>query len=211
MSWFVDPAWSTLAAWFEAIGTIGAVLVALFYQPLINWWKRPIIKIEFKNDEPYCRIADLMVHKNMDNIPVLFKTYFIRLKIVNTGRSTAKKCKGKITNIKHSEKNEVFTPFDPLVLKWVGHQPGSIDLNKDEYEFLNLLYVIKNNPKQINLHAEDTTPRGINLNPPMDNYNIEVVVYGENFSSEKILFKFISGPEFFNVKLEKAKSTLQAF
>lgn len=42
-----------IPAWLTAIGTIGAVLVALFLKPIKNRKNRPIIHIDFKKSTPY--------------------------------------------------------------------------------------------------------------------------------------------------------------
>jgi hypothetical protein len=73
---------------FVAIGTLGAVVVALF----LGLFQKPTLKIEFEQKEPYCRktIFRLGAHEG------LFSRYWIRIKVTNEGRKVAKKCQGKL-------------------------------------------------------------------------------------------------------------------
>ena len=66
-----------------AIGTFGMALL-LFYIEIIKPWRRkPKIKIEFRQEEPYCKEVPLA---NLQNIP----SYWMRIKVENIGKQIAK-------------------------------------------------------------------------------------------------------------------------
>lgn len=73
-----------LPEWLTAIGTISAVLVALFLKPLINWWKRPQIRISYQNEPPFYEERD-----NDANSSSVNKKLVIRVCITNSGKYTA--------------------------------------------------------------------------------------------------------------------------
>lgn len=43
-----------MSTWFSALGTIGAVIVALFQESIKNRLYRPILRFSIKNEEPWC-------------------------------------------------------------------------------------------------------------------------------------------------------------
>jgi hypothetical protein len=43
-----------MSSWFAALGTIGAVIVALFQESIKRWFYKPILKLSVKNKEPWC-------------------------------------------------------------------------------------------------------------------------------------------------------------
>jgi hypothetical protein len=65
------------ATWLSAIGTLGAVLIALFLQPGLRWWRRPVVVLE-PNVSPFA------VGGSTPGIRV-----YVRLLVRNTGRGPA--------------------------------------------------------------------------------------------------------------------------
>lgn len=45
---------TTVVDWLIALGTIGAVIVALFKDSVLRYWRRPILNVEMSNENPYC-------------------------------------------------------------------------------------------------------------------------------------------------------------
>lgn len=74
-----------LPDWLTAIGTLGAVLVALFWNPIRKWWNRPQINISIANEEPFVEI----VSKDSINSSSVDKNMVIRVCITNKGKYTA--------------------------------------------------------------------------------------------------------------------------
>ena len=69
--------------WLTAIGTVGAVLVALFYKPLLSWWNRPKIKIQYKDTPPF---RDEIEDSSSSSTPT--KRMVIRVCVTNSGKYT---------------------------------------------------------------------------------------------------------------------------
>lgn len=190
--------WYTNPSWWEAIGTVGATLMALFHTNLrryLEFKKRPIIEISCGNKEPYCRPAIV------DSVGSI--GYFIRLKVENKGKSIAKNCEGKLNNIYEPVTKILHIPFDPVVLNWVGHNKGPININSGEYEYLDLLIIFEKNITNIHIAVEDTTPRGISIHPEMKDWILDVCIFGENVEPVFKSYKFIKADKFDDVKIEE--------
>jgi len=132
-----------------AIATVFAVIVALALA--LGWFQKPKLEIEFRQAEPYCRkwpaTSDIWAGQ--------IWRYWIRIKVTNKGKGVAKKCKGKLVDIKKIKDDgslEQFQPFDPVILRWIDYPEniyGSIDLNREEPSFLNVIYTYQPGESEI--------------------------------------------------------------
>lgn len=73
-----------LTNWLTAIGTIGAVLVALFKDSIARWWYRPKIEISYKHTHPFKEEKE-----DASSSSSLKKRLVIRVCIENRGKSIA--------------------------------------------------------------------------------------------------------------------------
>lgn len=73
-----------LPAWLSAIGTVGAVLVALFLKPILNYINRPKIEIVYNNEPPFYEIRE-----DEANSSSIDKRLVVRVCITNCGKYTA--------------------------------------------------------------------------------------------------------------------------
>lgn len=89
-----------------------------------------------------------------------------------------------------------------MVLDWVGHHSGAIDINPEEHEFLGLLSVRQTDVSMFIISAEEFTPRGILYTPPMSNYYLDIVIYGENFKPQKRIIKFTVSTQYDNMLIQ---------
>ena len=173
--------------WFSAIGTVLAVIVAIMLSVsslIAKWWNKPRFKVEFKNEEPYCRTTTFP----------LYLAYWIRLRFLNEGRSVAKDCEGKLVKIIDAQTKEERKDFDPVVLHWVGTTIDKpIDINKNEYEYLDIIHTQSNDQDRFYIRAVgvEKDPRGINLNPERRDYFLHIELYGANV-----------GPKFVEIELK---------
>jgi len=92
-----------IATVFLGVATFFAVLIALFKEDI----RKPIIKIGFGNEKPY-----VIDSYSNGMINLLF-----RLKVVNQGKTVAKKCRVKILSVfaEGRDENEI---SEPDILKW---------------------------------------------------------------------------------------------
>lgn len=183
--------------WLTAIGTVLAAVVAFviaFRADFRRWYNRPRFEIEFGNKEPFSRHSRVTIRNPLDGTlflgpdgkPLVSDSYWIRIRVRNTGRSVARGCEGKLVRITHTRDKTDRTDFDPVMLHWVGvpHRiefiGKPIDINKGEYEYLDVVYTPAIYPNQFFIPAEDIEPRGINLTPPREDYYLRIVLYGAN-------------------------------
>jgi len=173
---------SELIEWLIAIGTMATAVVAVFVSflpSLRRWYNRPKFAIEFENVEPFCRHARTWFSTD-GGTPTLVSTYWIRLRVRNVGRSIAHGCEGKLVRITDVTTKEDRKDFDPVVLHWVGTTHNPIDINKSEYEYLDVIFTRADDQKVFFIRCEEKEPRAINLTPERKDYILQMVLYGEN-------------------------------
>ena len=123
-----------------ALATILAVIMALFGEKIKSkiWGAR--LFIEHKNKLPFNKHA-YSINTNGQTK----KGFYIRLKIENTGKSTAHSVYGKLTKIEYLEENQSIDIYDPSVLRWVSTQECKpINLSPRDFDFLDILFSIEN-------------------------------------------------------------------
>jgi hypothetical protein len=176
----------SLASWTTAIGTLLAVIAAVILSvapQIAAYLTRPMFKVDFKNEEPYCRAT--------------MEGHWIRLKVVNSGRSVAKNCEGKMVRIVDASTKQERKDFDPIVLRWVGSTiDRPIDINRNEVEYLDIIQTSALFEKQFVIRAAGVEKDliGFNLHPPRRDYFLHVELYGANVA-----------PKFVEVELRDAK------
>src|SRR6266436_3988111 len=83
---------STLAQWFAAIGTLLAVLVALFKDPFLAWRRRPQLDAKCTKDSPWTvRQTILVSDRNTGNVLWTGECYYVRAEVKNSGKTRAEK------------------------------------------------------------------------------------------------------------------------
>jgi hypothetical protein len=202
---------SELAEWFTALGTLATAIVAVFisFLPSIRrWYNKPKLRIEFQNEEPFCRIADVIESQFVDQgikVPkeVRVPHYWIRARIVNVGKSVAKRCEGKLVRIRDAKTMEDRKDFDPVVLRWVVGELNPIDINKTDYEYLNILYTRKDDVMHFFVDSIDVKPRGINLFPERKDYILDIVLYGDNVDPVAKSFYLKNNKEYDRIELSE--------
>ena len=115
---------STLAQWLGAVGTILAVIVALFKDLIIAWRRAPILVATCTKETPWTLRTPIMVH---GQVPVHGDVtwggdcYFVRIKVENTGRSRAEKVQVSAQRLSKRGADNRFVDLPtilPLNLKW---------------------------------------------------------------------------------------------
>ncbi|MCP8317081.1 MAG: hypothetical protein H3Z52_03655 [archaeon] len=192
------------------IGPIIAAMVALFiaFLPsLRKWYNRPRLKLEFDNREPFCRHAMLLepIKIGGKEYRPTENAYWIRLRVVNKGRSVARGCEGKLVRIVDPESGNEYADFDPVILHWAGYAIGSIDINKSEYEYLDVVFTRANSPGKWFVNSIEEQPRGIRLDWPAGNYLLDITLYGRNFSPLSIRFRLVASHEYDKIKLHRVE------
>lgn len=116
----------SITDWLTAIGTVGAVIVALFIaflSNLLDKYREPKLTIEFENKEPYCRHAKIL-NENVADMIEKAKTpqgyanieppmrYFLRLRIRNSGKSIAREVEVKLVRILDVDSKKEMSDYD---------------------------------------------------------------------------------------------------
>lgn len=205
-----------------SISTSAAVIVALLaiFWPTISQYKnRPVLAIEFENSEPFCRKTYAI--KNIATGQILSgNSYHLRLRIKNKGNSVARKCKSKLVAISDKDLKSLRKDFDPVNLHWVGSDYMTInadrdgkrnvifqknlllDINAKDYEYVDLISISENS-KNYQIQAIDyDIPRGIVLDPQIDDYYLLITVYSENSNPIHKVLKVIKSTNYDEIKLE---------
>ena len=81
-----QPAIGAGVAIIEALGVWAAVLVALFWEPVRGWWRRPVVNIRATPDRQSFHKTFARANDGTLRIPC----FFYRLEVVNSGTTTAK-------------------------------------------------------------------------------------------------------------------------
>ncbi|MGV8142165.1 MAG: hypothetical protein ACP5NS_00845 [Candidatus Pacearchaeota archaeon] len=123
------------------------------------------------------------------------RSRWIRIRAVNEKgffSKTAKGCYIKVLRIKDSNGNKI-SPFESLPLPWVSYDDfsgGRYDLGVGEYHMIDLVHEYENERVlrlKIAMPIELRKQEKVKLKP--GTYQVEVAIYGDNFRSEKKIFK----------------------
>ncbi len=119
---------STLAQWFAAVGTLFAVLVALFKDPFLAWRRKPRLDAKCTKDSPWTvRTAIIVYDKNTGNILWTGDCYCVRIEVENSGKTRAEKVQvyaAKLAKLAADNRFEDMQAFIPLNMKWANSPPS---------------------------------------------------------------------------------------
>lgn len=146
-----------------ALGTISMALAIVYIEMIKPWLQKPKIKVEFKDE----LLFYLGVVSNGHN------HYHIRLKVINEGKSTAKRVRGKLIDIK-DKKGNILKRFDPVFLHW-----SSMEI-LEKRAVINL----KEKPRLCTYYEQPNYLDPLGLSPKEYDY-LEIIYTGEELSSEK--------------------------
>jgi hypothetical protein len=126
--WGLAP--STLAQWVAGLGTIAAVIVALFKDPIRGWWNKPKLKVTCTKEVPETVKVPITVWQgkwpgggggrwNGD-------CYFVRIKVENKGRTRAEKVQVSAMKLAKCGLDNKFADLPttlPFNMKWSNGPP----------------------------------------------------------------------------------------
>ncbi len=196
-----------------AVGTLGVTFLVLYQE----FWRRPKLKIEFcQENEGFCRNASVnWVIRRIPNrlmyceIDQSILTYWVRIKVINVGKTVAKRCVGKANEMSCIKNNKVILcqPFDPCILHWVGQKGDDlnpIDISKKEYYYLDVLFTQKDDP-HFYINTDLTQARGIKYDWEAGEYLLKVSVYGENGNPASKTLRVIWNGKWDEIKVSLSK------
>ena len=115
---------SEWAAWFGAISTFLAVIVALFKEEISRWWRRPELTISLKLGSPDCHRTTCVysfIHKEtMQPVQAKAHCYYFRIWVENTGNAPVRKIHVYASNLfeKQGKHYSEIDEFPPMNFKW---------------------------------------------------------------------------------------------
>ena len=120
---------SSLAQYLGAAATFCAVLVALFKELILSWWRGPILSVTCGKELPWTVRVRIWVRWQYAT-PSSWNgnCYFVRLKVENTGRTRAEKVQvyaAKLAKRALNGKFEEISTFASLNLKWSNYPPDN--------------------------------------------------------------------------------------
>ena len=123
---------NTIPTWLEAIGTVSAVIVALFHKPIISFINRPRIRISCPNDN-IC-VAKVVAAKESSTKE---QSIIVRVKVENIGKSAVLHSEAIVDTVYRkqiSNTDYVQSDYAPIYLKdYRGESPKAIAQNLKYY------------------------------------------------------------------------------
>ncbi|RLI75500.1 hypothetical protein DRP05_14675 [Archaeoglobales archaeon] len=193
-----------------AIGTFSMAVLLFYIEVIKGWLKRPKIRIEFRQEEPYCKEVPL---EDLQNIP----SYWIRIKVENIGKQIAKGVEGRLVEIKDKNGNSI-KEFVPLILRWASRpyskipdiQDVRMDINRGASWFLDVIYIadvakLKSSEKERykiwgqRTHICDIymgLPTGTLKDLDPGEYYLTITIYGDNIKPLSKTFRLTWGGKY---------------
>jgi len=114
---------SSVAQWLSGIGTLIAVLIALFKDEWLRWRRRPKLSVTIKAESPNCLQVPTAVVFNPATGQQLWSgsMYWLRLWVENTGKGRAEQVQVFASKLYKEGANGKFAPiqnFEPMNLRW---------------------------------------------------------------------------------------------
>ncbi len=108
--------WWTKAEWWSAIGTVSAVVVALFGESIWAWFRRPKLDVSIRVSRPDCVKTNFTDQAGR----VVAEAYYFRLSVKNRGKRRAEDVEVYAERLEADEDGDfkVVAEFPPMDLKW---------------------------------------------------------------------------------------------
>lgn len=110
----------SITDWLTAIGTVGAVTVALFKDEILRRFRRPKLSVRITPEAPDCLLSPSTVGRE-GRVLWSGNIYWLRLWIENVGTVRAEQVQVFASKLFKRNANREFTPvseFTPMNLRW---------------------------------------------------------------------------------------------
>jgi hypothetical protein len=107
--------WGSVGQWAAALATFSAVMVALFRESVLLWWRRPSFDVTIRPKPPDCNKSQVRLSVG------IVSAYYFRLWVKNTGRSTASRVQVFAAELQQQHADGTFhvvPRFLPMNLLW---------------------------------------------------------------------------------------------
>jgi hypothetical protein len=134
-------------------------IVAVFLQEVVHWWRKPSLSIEYENKSAYQPKTPIRWPNDFLNNPGAetseYEATFIRVKVINTGRSTAKNCRAFITAVRRQNtdgSSDMIVEQDAIALSWSmsPHLWSPIEIPVGINQFADICHTLsRDNPSKL--------------------------------------------------------------
>ena len=142
---------STLAQWVGGLGTIAAVMVALFKDPIRGWWNKPELKVTCTKEIPETVRVPTTAWQGKwfggGGGRWIGDCYFVRIKVENKGRTRAEKVQVSAMKLAKRGLDNNFADLPttlPFNMRWSNGPPAApviaLDgISRDMWAFCDIL------------------------------------------------------------------------
>lgn len=145
--------WRTMADWLlrilETLGAVSAVIVALFKEELIWFWKHPILVADINSD---FKSDDKSVEQNIESI-----RYYKTINVNNIGKTTANDCQVIVDSISYKSSAKLIDKEllnVPQNIRWLSSGTIKEDLSKKCSRSFELFQILPSVEKDSARHAQ---------------------------------------------------------
>ncbi len=119
----------SLAQWAAASATFLAVLVALFRDEIVRWWRKPKLTVSIALQPPDCHKTTLDYRVQRTTLIIgSAECYYLRLWVQNLGQTRAESVQVFAANLSRRNADETFKQIEsflPMNLRWAHGQQRS--------------------------------------------------------------------------------------
>ena len=132
---------SSLAQWFGAIATLSAVVVALFKDLILGWWRGPKRVATCRRETPWTVKMPIIVWQGKNAGGGVWRgdCYFVRIKVENIGKTRAEKVQVSALKLAKRGLDDKFVDIPtilPLNLNWARWVSASLTRLPDVVVFV---------------------------------------------------------------------------
>ena len=180
------------------LSAIGGAVIALIGRESIEWFKRPRLSIDFERSKDEYPLTVDYNDESLKAIGTSFRIVFLRLNVINKGKTTAYDCDAKMELIETRQKNRYrkslhWSKRDQRIYQSLDQIYSPINLNRNDEETVDVLQLsysyTNSDPQPIpNPHIETVSPGVLQLGRDIV-FFIKVIIYARNTTSRPFYFK----------------------
>ena len=189
---------SDWVGWVQLVtsGALGAGLT-LIVEALRHRWNRPVLNVSFLPKDEYFARTPVSYHESDGNVSVAYGKW-VRLKVTNTGGSTARNCRAFITGIHFADarypNEDRIENQDALPLTWsLREGETTIDLPRKINQFVDLCHTTEVEPYVLIPDCKITPYRLAHIWKESGRFTITVIVTADDAEPASIVARLSWG------------------
>lgn len=160
-------------------------LSAIFAEPIRRWIYRPVLKLDFKNNDHF-------VPTTPEGDPPDHRARFVRLRATNVKNGVAKGCRAYLIGLDRRGPSGTWDPTeycDNLQLGWSCEKSDALDLPRDVPRFVTVLST-RETSKEFHPHLPIVTYTMQRLLAEIGTYRLTVLVTGDGVKPARMSLSF---------------------